>query len=260
MNQPPAADPFSLQGKRVLVVGSTRGIGRAIALRFAADGADVIVNHVRNDGAAEQFRQVAEDSGLRVGIVRADASSDKGRELLVDAIQGRFADLSVLVYAAATGVHKPAAEVTGRHFDFTYALNVRAFLLLVQALMPRFAPAGSIIALSSEGAVHAMSHYSLVGSSKAALESLCRHLAVELAPRGLRVNVLSPGSVETDAWLAMPNAEERLREAAGRSPRGKLTALDEVATAAQFLASDASSGIAGHTLVVDGGTRIRGAG
>lgn len=260
MTIPSTANAFSVAGRRVLVVGGTRGIGRAIATQLAAGGADVLVNHVRNDEAAQQLVSQATDAGWRLRVVRADASSDKGRELLVQAVMEQFENLSVLVFAAATGVHKPCTELTGRHFDFTYALNVRAFLLLVHALAPRMGEGGSIIALSSEGAVHAMTHYGLVGSSKAALESLCRHMAVEFAPKGIRVNVLSPGSVATDAWRALPDAERRLAEAAAHTPRGRLTSLDEVAWSAQFLASDASSAISGHTLVVDGGARVRGAG
>jgi len=252
-------DLFSMRGKRVLVAGGTRGIGRAIAWRLATSGADVMVNHVRDDEAAGRLTAEAA-AGLKIQAMRADLSSDKGREQLVQAVAERFTDLSTLVFAAATGVHRPFEQLTGRYFDFTYALNVKAFLALVQALVEKMAAGSSIIALSSEGAVHAMSQYGLVGSSKAALESLCRHMAVELAPRGIRVNVLAPGTVRTDAWNVLPDADRRLAEAAARSPRGMLTTLEEVAWAAQFLASDAASGLAGHTLVVDGGARIVGSG
>jgi NAD(P)-dependent dehydrogenase (short-subunit alcohol dehydrogenase family) len=253
-------DPFSLAGKTVLVVGGTRGIGRAIALRFAAVGAKVIVNYVRDEAGAQRFAAAAAESGLEIATIRADASSDKGREQIAQAVSERFANLSVLVYAAATGVHRPFEELSARHFDFTFALNVKSFLAFVQTFVPRMAQGSSILALSSEGAVHAMPHYGLIGASKAALESLCRQLAVELGPRGIRVNVLSPGTVVTDAWNVLPDAEARLTKAAARTPRGSLTTLNEVATAAQFLASDSSLGVNGHTLVVDAGARIVGSG
>ena len=103
-----------------------------------------------------------------------------------------------------------------------------------------------------------MAQYTLVGASKGALESLARHLAAELAPKGIRVNVLSPGTVLTDAWTVLPDAEARLAEAGRRSFLGRLTTAEEVAWAAQFLCSDAASGVVGHTLVVDGGARRRG--
>ena len=251
-------DLFSVRGKRVLVVGGTRGIGKAIATRLAAAGAEVIATYVRDDAAAEQFATASRESGLAIELLKADATSDKGREAMVAAVSNRFADLSVLVYAAATGVHRPFDQLTGRFFDFTFALNVKALLTIVQAFLPKMQPGASIIALSSEGAERAISQYGLVGASKGALEALCRHAAVELAPKGVRVNVLSPGTVRTDAWNSLPDADRRLAEAAAKTPRGVLTSLDEVAWAAQFLASDASSGLAGHTLVVDGGARVVG--
>jgi enoyl-[acyl-carrier protein] reductase III len=255
-----ASDLFSLAGKSVLVVGGTRGIGRAIALRFGAAGARVLVNYVRDEAGAQQFAAAAREAGLQIASVRADASSDKGREAIAQAVAEQFSELSVLVYAAATGIHRPFEELSGRHFDFTFGLNVKAFLAFVQTFAPKMPSGSSVIALSSEGAVHAMHHYGLIGASKAALESLARHLAVELGGRGLRVNVLSPGTVLTDAWKVLPDSESRLAKAAARTPRGALTTLDEVAAAAQFLASDASAGVNGHTLVVDAGARIVGAG
>jgi enoyl-[acyl-carrier protein] reductase III len=260
MQSTPGTEPFSLAGKTALVVGGTRGIGRAIALRFAAAGANVIVNYVRDEAAAQQFAAAAADAGVQIAAVRADASSDKGREAIAQAVTERFSSLSVLVYAAATGIHRPFEALSGRHFDFTFALNVKAFLAFVQTFAPKMPAGSSVIALSSEGAAHAMHHYSLIGASKAALESLVRHLATELGPRGVRVNALSPGTVLTDAWKVLPDSESRLAAAAARTPRGSLTTLDEVAAAAQFLASDAALGINGHTLVVDGGARITGAG
>ena len=110
--------------------------------------------------------------------------------------------------------------------------------------------------MSSAGAVRAVPAYAAVGSSKGALEALARHLAVELAPRGVRVNILSPGSVQTAAWDAFPDKERRLAEATQRTPRGRLVTVDEVAMAAQFLCSEAAQGVIGQTLVVDGGTRV----
>ncbi|HRD65451.1 MAG TPA: SDR family oxidoreductase [Candidatus Competibacter sp.] len=251
-------NPFSVQGKRVLVIGGTRGIGRAIALQFARAGAEVVVNFVREQEAAESLCVEAARSGLQLHAVRADVTSDKALEQLVTEVAQHFPDISTLVFAAATGVHRKFEQLSSRHFDFTFALNVRAFLALVRLLAPKMSPGSSIIALSSEGAERVMPQYGLVGASKGALESLCRHLAVELADRGVRVNILSPGTVKTDAWNALPDADRRLREAISRSPIGRLVTVEEVALAAQFLACDASAGVIGHTLVVDGGARIVG--
>jgi enoyl-[acyl-carrier protein] reductase III len=164
--------------------------------------------------------------------------------------------LSGLVYCAATGIHRPLDELTERHFDWTFNLNVRAFFKLIKLVKPRLSSGSSVVAVSSWGASRVLPCYSLVGSSKGALESLARHLAVELAPAGIRVNILTAGAVLTDAWKAMPNSEARIAETVRRTPAGRLVTAEEVAYAAQFLCSDAAAGIVGHTLVVDGGAGI----
>jgi enoyl-[acyl-carrier protein] reductase III len=245
---------FGLSGKRLLVAGGTRGIGRAISAHFARSGASVIANYVRNDDAARSLRTEVPDADLE--LCRADLTTAQGMQLLLDAVGS--APLHGVVFAAATGVHRTLDDLTLRHWDFTFALNVRAFFDLVKALRPVLASGSSVVAISSEGAEHAFPEYTLVGASKGALEALCRHLAIELAPSGIRVNVLSPGTVLTDALSAFPDKDARVREALARSPRGRLTTVDEVAHAAHFLCCDASAGINGHTLVVDGGQRIRG--
>jgi len=250
------SDPFSIESKTFLVTGGTRGIGRAISLCLARAGALVIANYVRDQKAADELVFLAQQERLRIQVCRADVSNEAGVKQLDETVAKQAPCLSALIHCAATGVHRPVDELTVRHFDFTYSLNVRAFLALVTSLLPRFEKGSSIVAVSSEGAVHAVPQYTLVGSSKAALESLVRHFAVELAPRGIRVNALAPGSVLTDAWKVLPESERRLEEAIRKTPLQRLVTLDEVALAARFLCSDAASGIVGQTLVVDGGARV----
>jgi len=248
-------DLFSLKGKRVLVTGGTRGLGRAISLQFARAGALVQANYVRDLKAAESLIQEAAVEGLAIQTIRADLSGEKGIETLVAAV-GVEAPLSALVHCAATGVHRPFDQLTLRHFDWTFELNVRAFFNLVQRLLPRFASNASIIGISSEGATRAVPQYTLVGSTKGALEAMLRHMAVELAPRGIRVNILAPGTILTDVWKVLPESEKRLADSAAKSALKRLCTLEEVARAAQFLCCDGSSGIVGQTLVVDGGASI----
>lgn len=249
---------FSLEGKSFLVAGGTRGIGRAISVRFARAGARVVANYVRDERSALALKAEAEGENLALSICRADLTSAKGLAHLNEFIGANLDSLSGLVFCAATGVHKPLEELKARHFDWTFSLNVKAFFELTKLLLPRFRVPAAIVALSSQGARQVVPCYSLIGASKGALESLARHMAVELAPKGIRVNILSPGPVPTDAWEAMPDGEARLAGAEKRSPLGRLTSPEEAARAAQFLCSDAAEGIVGHTLVVDGGLRLVG--
>src|SRR5208283_2210515 len=247
---------FSLCNKTILITGGTRGIGQAISLRFARAGATVIANYLRNEKAAEHLKAIAAEEGLAIALCRADLTNERGLEQLDRSVQDYGPHLSGMVHCAATGIHRPIEELTERHFDWTFNLNVRAFFKLIKLLMGRFSKGSSIVAISSWGALRALPSYSLVGSSKGALEALARHMAVELAPRGIRVNILTAGAVLTDAWKAMPNREERIAETVRRTPAGRLATAEEVAYGAQFLCSDAAAGIIGHTLVIDGGTGI----
>jgi enoyl-[acyl-carrier protein] reductase III len=251
-------DLFSLCRKTFLITGGTRGIGHAISIRFARAGAKVIANYLRDEKAADQMKGIATAEGLAIALCRADLTSERGLEQLDQTLQRQGQYLSGLVHCAATGVHRPVAELTERHFDWTFDLNVRVFFRLVKLLMERFSHGSSIVAVSSWGALRALPCYSLVGSSKGALEALARHLAVELAPQGIRVNILVAGAVLTDAWKAVPNGDTRIEATMRRTPSGRLVTAEEVAYGAQFLCSDAASGVIGHTLVVDNGLGVVG--
>jgi enoyl-[acyl-carrier protein] reductase III len=249
-------DLFSLSHKTILVTGGTRGIGRAISLRFARAGAAVIANYLRDEKSAEQLKALAGEEGLTLALCRADLTNPRGLEMVERSLPEGNSQLSGLVHCAATGAHRTIADLTERQFDWTFNLNVRAFFNLVKLLLPRFSSGSSIVAVSSWGAQRALPDYSLVGSSKGALEALARHLAAELAPRGIRVNILTAGAVLTDAWKAMPNSEARIAETLRRTPAGRLATAEEVACGAQFLCSDAASAVIGHTLVLDNGAGI----
>ncbi len=251
-------DKFNIKGMKAIVTGGTRGIGRAITIRFARAGAAVIANYVRNEDAAQELLSFCQDEKLNVITCRADLTGKKGIDKLVASASDQFGveRLNTLVNCAATGIHKLFTDLTLRHFDWTFQLNVRAFFNLTQSLLPLFAPESSIVVVSSLGAKRAMKTYSLVGASKGALEALARHLALELSPKGIRVNILCPGTVKTDAWKVIPNSEKRLSRAAEKTVTGNLVTPEEVSYCAQFLCSDAGSGMVGHTLVVDNGESL----
>jgi enoyl-[acyl-carrier protein] reductase III len=204
------------------------------------------------------LKVIAEREQLPIVLCRADLTTPKGLGEVEAFVQQNGIPLAGLVHCAATGAHRPFAELTSRHLQWTMSLNVSSFFDLVKMNLPQFANGSNIVALSSAGALRAIPNYSVVGASKGALESLARHLAVELAPRGIRVNVIAPGAVATAAWDAIPDRENRLASASARSPLGRLVSVEEVASTAHFLCSKAASGINGQTLTVDGGIGIIG--
>ena len=249
---------FNLQGKVALITGGSRGIGRAIALRLAENGVDIVVNYVRHRKDAEATVAAIEEKGVRCLAVKANVARDDDVDRMFAEISAAYPQLDILVSNAASGVLKPVMELTTRHWDWAMDINARALLSLSQHAVRMMDRGGRIMAVSSLGAVRAVPNYTVVGSSKAALESLVRHLAVELGPRNITVNTISAGVVDTDALKKFPNRDEIIGESLRRTPLGRLTTPEDVADLALFLCSDLSSMISGQTLVVDGGYAIQG--
>jgi len=249
---------LTLTGKRALVTGSSRGIGRAIALALAERGVDVAINYLRNRPHAEETARVIEARGVRSLIVKANVAKPEYVTRMFDHIADTWGGLEILISNAASGVLRPARELTLHHFHWAMDINAAALLPLSQGFisLPTDDTAKVIVAVSSLGAVRAIPNYTAVGASKAALESMVRHLAAEFAPEGVRVNAVSAGTVDTDALSHFPNREELLESSRERTPAGRLLEPQDVANVVLFLCSDASSMIHGQTLVVDGGYSI----
>jgi enoyl-[acyl-carrier protein] reductase III len=239
---------MSLEGASVLVTGGTRGIGRAIALRLVADGASrVVLGYMRNDEAAEEAAGLVREAGAEPVLVRGNVADEKTVAELAAAGPYR-----VVVSNAATGVVRPALETEDKHWDWTLNANARSLLALARACTPQMEEGASIVAISSLGSQRVLPNYVLIGVSKAALETCARYLAVELAPRGIRVNCVSAGVVDTEALDWFPNKEQMLASVK-RTPAGRLVETGDVAAAVSFLCSPDAAMICGHTLVVDGG-------
>ncbi len=248
---------YNLQGKVGLVTGSSRGIGKAIALRLAENGVDLVVNYVRHRQDAEATARLIEEKGARCLVVKANVANDEDLQSMFALIKSEFGHLDFLISNAASGVLKPALELSSRHWNWAMEINARALLSLTQQAVPLMAKGARIMAVSSMGAVRAVENYTAVGASKAALESLVRHLAVELGPMGINVNTISAGAVDTEALKKFPNREQILNGALQRTPMGRLTTPEDVADVALFLCSDLAAMIQGQTIVVDGGYSIR---
>jgi enoyl-[acyl-carrier protein] reductase III len=181
-------------------------------------------------------------------LVRGNVASERVQRAVAE-----LGPLQALVHNAATGVIRPALELEKKHWDWTLDANAHALLALAQAAAPQMESGASIVAISSLGSTRVLDNYVLVGTSKAALESLVRYLAVELAPRGIRVNAVSAGVVDTAALEHFPNREEMLRMARERTPAGRMVEPADVADAVAWLCSPGAEMVRGHTLVVDGG-------
>jgi enoyl-[acyl-carrier protein] reductase III len=253
---------IDLNGSVALVTGGSRGIGRACAMRLAAAGADIVLNYVVNRQAAMAVADEVALLGRNVLVVKADVSEQDDVRSMMEAIKEHFGRLDVLVSNAATGGFRPLLAATARNFQAAYNTNVLALLYLVQGAMPLMERKegerrSKVITLSSHGSAVALPFYGLIGSSKAALESLVRHLTLEVGGRGINVNVVKAGLVDTDSTRKLPNADAIFEGRKDRAMMGqRMLAASDVANAVLFLASPLSDLVQGEVLTVDGGAAI----
>ena len=235
-----------------LVTGASRGIGKAIALRLADEGARIIVNYLRNEAAAAEVCDLIAERGGRGVPVEADVRNPSALKRLVATAEAELGGLDVLVHNAAIGSLAPMEKLRTAHWDLTLESSLRPFWLLTKLARPILRPGGSIVGLSSLGSRRFTPGYVAMGAAKAGMEAMTRQLAVELAP-DLRVNTVCGGLVATDALSAFPDGGRMAREVAAVTPLGALTEPEHLADAVHFLCSSRSRWITGQVIVVDGG-------
>ena len=244
-----------LAGKRAVITGSGRGIGRGIALALAAHGCDIAVNFVRKRIEAEETAHAIEQLGVRATVIKANVGKVDGAPALVGEAAAQLGGVEIFVGNAASGVLKPILEVEPKAWDWSMNINARSILLGAQAAVPYMQQAGwgRVLAITSIGGRRVVPNYGAVGVSKAAIEAVTRYLAVELAPHGIIANCISPGVVITGALDYFENREELIAAAQARTPAGRLATPKDVAAVAAWLCRDQAAMIVGQTIEVDGG-------
>ena len=248
--------PRPLEGKVALVTGASRGIGRATALKLASAGAAVAAGYFNAHREAETLCEEVAGLGSRAVAFQVNVADPESVDRMVDGAGAEFQGLDVVVSNAASGVLRPSHELTLKHWRWCLETNALALHSLVKSAASLLRADASVVALSSLGAGRVLPDYAFVGASKAALESLVRALAADLGPRGIRVNAVSAGVVDTDALKAFPARNELIAEFGRRAPMRRLVTADEVAAAVYLLCLPEARMITGHTLLVDGGYSV----
>jgi len=242
--------------KVALVTGSSRGLGKALAIELAKNGYDVVVNYARSKTAALETVKEIEALGQKALLVRANVGDMEKLKAMFETIREEFGRLDVFVSNAASGVLRPVMELDESHWDWTMNINAKAMLFGAQEAAKLMDRGGKIVGVSSLGSIRYLENYTTVGVSKAAIESITRYLAVELAAKGIAVNTVSGGALDTDALKHFPNRDELLDDARINTPAGRMVEIEDMVKTAMFLISDDSDMIRGQTIIVDGGRSI----
>ncbi|WP_077211016.1 enoyl-[acyl-carrier-protein] reductase FabL [Bacillus dakarensis] len=244
--------------KVALITGSSRGIGKATAIRLAKEGYDIVINYARSKKGALETAQEIEALGRQALVIKANVGDVEKIKKMFQEINEVYGRLDIFVNNAASGVQRPVMELEESHWDWTMNINSKALLFCAQeaAKLMEKNGGGKIVSISSLGAIRYLENYTAVGVSKAALEALTRYLAVELAEKSIIVNAVSGGAVDTEALKHFPNRDELLAEAKEKTPAGKMVEIEDMVNAVMFLLSDESNMIRGQTIIVDGGISL----
>ena len=248
----------NLSGKTALVTGASRGIGRATALALGKEGARVIVHYRGNAAQADSVAREIRNAGGLAGTLGADLAQPDGPHRLAADVRGLLnGRLDILVANAGMGMEDTTIEATTvENFDRLYAINVRAPFFLVQQLLPVLGDGSSVILLSSLAAHAAVGTLSAYAGTKGAIDTLVRHFASEFGGRGIRVNAVAPGVVETDMTDSILVAESGRDAVIGMQALKRISQPEDIGAVIAFLASDNARWITGDTLRADGGSKL----
>lgn len=245
--------------KIALITGSSRGIGRSLALTLARDGASIVVNYNRNEDLAAEVVAEVQRLGGRAIAVRANVEEPAEIDRLFDVVAAEFGQLDFFVSNAAASSFKKIEALKPHNLDRSYALNVRAFVLGAQRAVRLMRNGGRIAVLSSYGSVRAYPTYANLGSNKAAIEAWVRYMAVEFAPRGINVNAVNGGLIDTESCAYFYNNVPGMAPIDGvlaAIPKRRMGTPQEVADTIAFLLAPESEYITGQTIYVDGGLSV----
>jgi len=239
--------------KVALVTGGTRGIGKAVALKLVHDGIrDIIINYVQDDDSAKVTTNEIQKLGARCIAVRANLVYPQKIVELFSHIRESYGRLDILVHCAAFGAFKPLHKIKPNQWNLSMDINARAFLLCVQQSL-ELMKEGVVIAVSSLGSQKAVPNYGVIGVTKAALESVIRQLAMELAPKGIRINGVAGGFVKTGSSKQFPEYEGLVMKVIENTPAGRLGQPEDIADVVSLLVSDNARWMHGQTVIADGG-------
>lgn len=248
----------SLRERVALITGSSRGIGKATAMRLAREGFSIAINYLKNQTEAEKTVAEVKAVGVEAIAVQADTSKPDDIKRLFAEVKNHFNRLDIFVSNAAKGVFGSILRIGSNGFDLTMATGPRALLLGAQEAAKLFGEKGGVIvAVSSIGNIRCLDGYSAMGAAKAALETIVRYLAAELGAKKIRVNAVSGGAIDTEALNDFKNQDEMKKEWIARTPLGRLGTAEDIADIIAFLCSDQSRWIHGQTIIADGGGTLR---
>lgn len=249
-------------GKVALVTGASRGVGKATALRLAAAGADVVVGYRRNDELASRTVEEIAALGRRAIAVKADLERVEDIRELFDTARGEFGGLDIFVASAAASAFRPLMQVKDYNITRTFDISVRGFVIAAQeAVKLMEGRRGKIVAISGYDTLRYLPGHGTLAAAKAALEQLIIYLACELAERGINVNGVNPGAIDTDSariFAASTGTDWERFSASwkGYTPKRRLATPDDIAKVITFLCSEDAEWITGQTIVADGGLTL----